>query len=304
MSRALVIALPGNEDLAGRIARGIDGQLGELETRKFPDGETYLRLRSDPRGRDVALVCSLDRPDPKFLPLVFAAITARQLGAARVALVAPYLAYMRQDKRFHNGEAVSATIFASLLSSSFDALVTVDPHLHRHNTLDEIYAIPTKVVHSAPLIADWIAANEQAPLIIGPDIESEQWVSEVAARAKAPWRVLSKKRHGDRDVEIAVPDLHELCDRTPILVDDIVSSGRTMLETARQLRTQGFPRPTCITVHALLSSDAYATLREIAGGIVSTNTVPHPSNRIDLSGPLATATADLLGRPRATGEPK
>src|SRR5688572_9594034 len=101
MTRALLIPLPGNGDLAARIATCLNAELGALETRNFPDGETYLRFCSDCRGRQIVLVCTLDRADPKFLPLVFAATTARQLGAAGIGLVVPYLAYMRQDKRFH-----------------------------------------------------------------------------------------------------------------------------------------------------------------------------------------------------------
>ncbi len=295
MNRPLVIALPGNDEMAARIARDLDGDVGELESRKFPDGETYLRFRTDPKGRSVVLVCTLDRPDPKFLPLAFTAVTARQLGAARVGLVAPYLAYMRQDRRFHAGEAVTSTIFATFVSSAFEWLVTADPHLHRHKSLDEIYSIPAKVVHTAPLIADWIAANERVPLVIGPDIESEQWVSEVAARARAPYRVLRKERRGDRDVQITIPDLREFSGRTPVLVDDIVSSGRTMIETARRLREHGMPPPICIAVHVFLSQDAYASLREVAADVVSTNSVPHESNRIDVSVLLADAMVALLG---------
>ena len=295
MTRALIIPLPGNEDLAGKIAHRLDAELGKLATRNFPDGETYLRLESDTKGRDVVLVCTLDRPDPKFLPLMFTATTARQLGAARVGLVVPYLAYMRQDKRFHEGEAVTSTIFATFLSSALDWLVTVDPHLHRHKSLDEIYSITSRVVHAAPLLADWIAANERAALVIGPDVESEQWVSEVATRAKVPHRVLRKERRGDRDVEISVPDLDEFRGRTPVLVDDIVSSGRTMIETARHLRDQGMSPPICIGVHALLSTDALAALREVSRAVVSTNSVPHETNGIDVSGLLVDAVMALLG---------
>ena len=295
MTRPLVFAWPENEDIASRLAHGLKAELGQIETRKFPDGETYLRITSDVADRDVVLVCTLDRPDPKFLPVTFAATTARQLGAGRVGLVAPYLAYMRQDRRFREGEAVTSTIFATLLSSAFDWLVTVDPHLHRYKSLVEIYSIPAIAVHSAPILADWIAANERAPVVIGPDIESEQWVSEVATRANAPYRVLRKERRGDRDVEITLPDLHEFRDRTPVLVDDIVSSGRTMIETARALRAQGMRPPLCIAVHALLSSDAYAGLREVAGAVVSTNTVTHESNRIDVATLLSEGVARFLG---------
>ena len=120
MTRPLIVPLPGNEARASRMAEGLGGELGGLETRSFPDGETYLRFRTDPRGRDLVLMCSLDRPDPKFLPLAFAADAGRDLGAARVGLVAPYLAYMRQDKRFQAGEAVTSVSIARLLSSTFN----------------------------------------------------------------------------------------------------------------------------------------------------------------------------------------
>ena len=138
------------------------------------------------------LVCTLDRPDDKFLPLVFAAAAARDLGAHGSALSAPYLAYMRQDRRFQPGEAVTSTYFAKLLSSQIDWLVTVDPHLHRRGSLAEIYSIPTQVMHAAPLISDWIRSEVKMPLLIGPDSESEQWVAAVARDAGAPHVVLQK----------------------------------------------------------------------------------------------------------------
>jgi phosphoribosylpyrophosphate synthetase len=82
-------------------------------------------------SRTVVLACSLARPDEKTLPLLFAADAARDLGAAKVLLAAPCLAYLRQDRRFHAGEAVTSRSYAALLSRAFDALVTADPHLHR-----------------------------------------------------------------------------------------------------------------------------------------------------------------------------
>jgi len=280
--RRFVVAMPGHDGFASRLAAALEAPQSPLATRRFPDGETWLRLDPEVAGAEVLLVCSLAHPDPQALPLLFAARTAREIGATRVTLVAPYLAYMRQDARFHPGEAVTSACFAGLLSSVFDALVTVDPHLHRYSGLDEIYAIETHVVHAAPAVAAWIDDHVRDPLIVGPDGESAQWASQIAAFARAPFAVLAKTRLGDRDVRVTLPDLAAHRGRTPVLVDDIVSSGRTLVEATEQLAIAGFGKPVCIAVHALFSGDAYGRLSRLAARVVSTDTVPHRSNTISV----------------------
>lgn len=296
-SPLLLVALPGNEEMARRLAGLVEADICEIETRQFPDGETYLRFPRSPEGRSVALVCTLDRPDPKFLPLVFAASAAKQLGARRVGLIAPYLCYLRQDKSFHPGEAITSATFARALAAEIDWLVTVDPHLHRYNSLDAIYTIPSRVAPAASAIAQWIAVNVAQPLIVGPDSESEQWVATVARLCGAPYRVLAKKRLGDRSVRITVPDLSGFADRTPVLVDDIASSAQTMIEAARQLGLSGVARPVCIAVHALFTSDSFARLRAKAAVVVTCNAVAHESNAIDVAPALAESVAALLDAP-------
>jgi ribose-phosphate pyrophosphokinase len=151
MSMPIVFALPGGDVFAERLSLAIHGEIAGLHVHHFPDGETLVRLDADVSGRCVVFAGSLDRPDEKTLPLLFAADAARDLGASQVVLVAPYLGYMRQDKRFQPGEAITSRTYASLISSAVDALITVDPHLHRYHSLDEIYRIPARVVASAPL---------------------------------------------------------------------------------------------------------------------------------------------------------
>lgn len=278
----VLLPMPGNEAMAASLAARSSAELGLLETRRFPDQESYVRIASDVRGKVVDMVCSLARPDDQFLGLVFAARTAREMGATAVNLVAPYLAYMRQDKRFREGEAISSIHFANLLSQTFDSLVTVDPHLHRRKDLGEIFSIPTRVEHAAPLLAEWIRANVERPLVIGPDSESEQWVSAVAQHAGAPHVVLSKQRSGDRQVEITIPSLDQWKDRRPVLIDDIVSSGRTMIEAAGQLTSRGFSKPYCLAVHALFADNSYAQLMGLSERVITADTVPHPSNGLSV----------------------
>ncbi|MBY0399868.1 ribose-phosphate pyrophosphokinase [Myxococcota bacterium] len=291
---AIVLALPGNDALAGALARELAWPLGSLASRHFPDGETYLRIESDCAERSVALVCTLDRPDEKVLPLLFAADALRELGATRVGLVAPYLAYMRQDRRFQRGEAVTSRSFARIISSHFDWLATIDPHLHRLRGLDEIYSIPARVVHATPALGTWVAENIERPLLVGPDSESAQWVADVAARAAAPYLVLEKLRHGDREVEVSVPHLEQYRDRTVVIVDDIISSARTMAAAVAHIRAAEMSPPFCLGVHAVFASDAQRTLETAGAGlVVTTDSIPHGSNRIPIAGLLAPAVLSL-----------
>lgn len=294
MTAPLLFALPGNETMGGALARRLGAELGTVETRRFPDGETYLRLHTAPAGRAVAILCTLARPDDKALALLFAAATARELGATRVGLVAPYLAYLRQDRRFNPGEAMTSREFARLVSGAFDWLATVDPHLHRFASLSEIYATPTRTAHAAPLISAWVARHVSDPLVIGPDSESEQWVSAVAKAAGAPFTVLDKVRRGDRDVTVTLRDADRIDGRTPVLVDDIVSSGRTMVAAASLLKARGAPPPVAIAVHGIFADESDALLVRAGVRVVTSNTVPHATNAIDVSGLLADAVADAL----------
>jgi ribose-phosphate pyrophosphokinase len=285
---ALLIPLPGNERLADALSVELGAERGSAVVRRFPDGECYVRVEQPVRGRDVILLCTLHHPDDKVLPLAFLAATARELGASSVGLVAPYLAYMRQDRRFREGEAVTSTCFAQLLSPSFEWLVTVDPHLHRWGSLAEVYRVPSTVVHAAGAVSAWIRENVRVPLVIGPDVESAQWVEAVASAAGAPHVVLSKTRHGDEDVSVSLPDVSRWKAHTPVLVDDIISTAHTMIESVRHLKTAGFAPPVCVGIHAVFADGAYEQLVDAgAARIVTTDTIAHPTNQITVAAVLA-----------------
>lgn len=291
----MLLALPGAQAFAARLAACLPYETGELEIHRFPDGESCPRFPAGVAGRDVLLVAALDRPDEKFMALYLAAGVARELGARSVGLVAPYLPYMRQDAIFAPGQGVTARHFARLVSGCCDYMVTVDPHLHRIHSLDEVYSIATEVVPAAPAIAAWIAANVAQPVVVGPDEESGQWVAQVAALAGCPSTVLSKVRSGDRAVAVSAPAAQLLAGRTPVLVDDIVSTARTMIAASGQLQRVGGNAPVYVGVHALFADDAYAALQAAGPGrIVTCNTVAHASNGIDVAPGLAAAAARLL----------
>lgn len=299
----VVFAFPGNERHGQAVAAAIGGEPGSIALHRFPDGEMSVRLDTSVEGVEVVLVCGLHRPDAKLLPLCFAADAARDLGATRVGLVAPYLAYLRQDRRFNPGEAITSTTFARILSAHVEWLVSVDPHLHRYPSLSAVYSVPASVVHAGLSIAEWIATNVERPILVGPDSESEQWVAEVASLAQAPFVVLEKTRRGDRDVEVSIPQIERWRDHTPVLVDDIVSTARTMIATVGQLLRLALRAPVCIGVHAVFAGSAYDELRSAgAVQVVTCNTIEHPSNRIDVTPAIGRAVRDVLAYRQGRGD--
>ena len=291
----LLFAFPEYEELTANINKELGFKLGDVTVRHFPDGESFVKLSTDVKGKDVIVVCGLDNPDQKAMALMFFTNVAKELGANKVGLIAPYLGYMRQDKKFHDGEAITSNIFAKFLSEQIDWLVTIDPHLHRHKSLDEIYSIPSKVLHASDAIAAWIKTNIKNPVLIGPDEESEQWVSDVAKKAGSPFIVLTKIRHGDKEVEVSIPDVEKYNNRTPVLVDDIISTARTMIETTEHLKSAGIQPAICIGVHAIFADNAYEELKKSSvSQIVTCNTITHPSNKIDISSLIAEAVKSFV----------
>lgn len=291
----VLLSFPDDQSLATAVAGRIGARIGRLEWRHFPDGESLIAVDEEVAGADVVLFASLNNPDHKALPLRFAAQTARELGARRVGLVAPYLAYMRQDARFHAGESISANAFAKFLDESVDWLVTVDPHLHRISALDNVLRIPSTAVAAAPQLASWIRNEVARPILIGPDSESAQWVDAVAHAAGVPYEVLRKTRRGDHEVEVSLPDIERLRGYAPVLVDDIVSTGRTLIAALDHLRRLQLPPAVCIVIHAIFAGDAWEALQRAgAGRVVSTDSIAHPSNAISLAEPIAAAVATHL----------
>lgn len=287
-------ACQGNEALAASLMAQPGMSRGALDWHRFPDGETRVRIDTSPQ-RDTGILCTLADPEPRVVPLLLTAAALRAQGAARVGLVAPYLAYMRQDKSFHPGEAVSARHFGALLGQHFDWLVTVDPHLHRIHDLGDIVSRPSRDLHAAPLLADWVGAQVPDPVLVGPDGESAQWVAAAAARIGAPWFALSKQRLGDREVKVILPDGIRAEGRNPVLVDDIISSGHTLAQAAAALQARGFAPPQCVAVHGLFAGDARTVLK--AAGITRvavSNSIPQPEARIDLAPLLADALRGMM----------
>jgi len=287
-----VLAFDDERDMAGALAQALGVPVALIERHRFPDGELKLRLPPT-LPPCVVLLRSLQQPNEKLVELLIAAPAARELGARRLVLVCPYLAYMRQDIAFQPGEAVSQRHVAGLLARHFDAVLTVDPHLHRITTLGEVMpGCQAVALSAAGLIGAWVAQRVSQPLFLGPDEESAQWV-RVAAQACTPvaehgWCV--KRRHGDFDVQVTLPPLPDCRGRAVVLLDDLASTGRTLVAAARLARAAGAASVDVAVTHALFVGDALAGLHAAGVDRVwSTDCVPHASNAVSVVPLLAQA---------------
>ena len=293
IAKPVLLCFEDEQASGARIAQAGKLALATIERHRFPDGEIKLRL-PPALPEQVVILRTLNDPNEKLIELLLAAQTARDLGARHLTLVAPYLAYMRQDAAFQPGEAISQRVVGRFLAGLFNAVITVDPHLHRVATLREAVPAASAIALSgAPLLSDLIAACRQQPLLVGPDEESAQWVALAAGRHGFDHAVCGKVRHGDRAVEVALPTV-AVAGRQVVLLDDVASTGHTVAGAARLLLAAGAASVDLAVTHALFAGNALQMILDAGVGAVwSTDCINHPSNAVSMATLIAEALAQI-----------
>lgn len=282
-SDTLILGFPEYRSPAQQLANYLGLPYRDIELHQFPDGESKVRLPGQ-LPKTVIICRSLNDPNHKLVELALAAAAARTLGASKLILIAPYLCYMRQDKAFNPGEAISQQIIGQQLAQWFDAVVTVDPHLHRIHKLSEIMSnVATTTLTATKPIADFLRKTYTNPILIGPDEESEQWVAAVARIQGLEYMIGQKQRLDDYNVKITFPE-SGCAARELILLDDVASTGRTLEATARALQAYKPASISAVVTHALFINDALERLKKAGiDQIWSTESIPHATNAISLT---------------------
>ena len=289
MTPGLVLAFDDEQAAAQALAQALDVPWALVQRHRFPDGESKLRLPATLPAQ-LLVMRGLHQPHDKLVELLITLPAARVLGAQQILLVAPYLAYMRQDMAFTPGEAISQRHIAALLAAHVDGLITVDPHLHRIASLDEVMpGCRSLALSAAPLLGAWVARHVPGALLLGPDEEALQWVAAAGQAQGLEHAVCHKQRFGDRDVRVALPAL-PLAGRAVVLLDDVASTGRTLVEAASAALAAGAASVDVAVTHALFVGDALAQLRATGVRHVwSSDAVPHASAVVPITGLLAGA---------------
>lgn len=286
-----VLGFPESADSARRLADALGLPCHIAEVHRFPDGESLVRL---PVAFDRTIVYrSLDRPNDKLVELALAASVLRRQGAGEISLIAPYLAYMRQDAIFRPGEPVSQAAVGGWLAGLFDGFIAVEPHLHRTSDLSAVFAgRPATALSAALPVAEHLKRTGVSPdtVILGPDEESTPLARSVAEALGLTGVAGHKVRHGDRDVTVALPE--EVEGRPVVIIDDVISSGATILACVHRARDRGCRVTDVIGIHALHTEDMAKRFAADGLRVISCDGVPHPSNGI----PLAPLLADACRR--------
>lgn len=298
MSPTVIQTLPTAAENASRLASRLGLAIHTIELHRFPDGE--LRVTVGPAAQTTIVYAPLDQPNEKLLAILFAAEALRREGARRLVLVAPYLCYMRQDAAFRKGEAISQKVVGPLLARAFDRILTVDAHLHRTKNIEDVFPeTEAEDIAATPAIADFLRARGIDPqmVVVGPDEESRPWVADLAGRLGLQYAVARKTRRSDRSVEMTFADAASFRGWPALLVDDIVSSGGTLIACARALTGAGATTIDAVITHALFAPEMAAEfLRAGIRSVRSTDSVAHPTNAIALDGILAEALRRETGR--------
>ena len=252
-----------------------------LTIKHFPDGDTYLKFNTSLKGQKLIIIQSFQpNPEKSLYNVIFAAKTAKDLGVKKIILVAPYLAFMRQDKRFNQGEAITSKIMAKLLNNSIDKIITIDPHLHRYHSLHDIFKIPVMKLSANQLIADYIKNNIKDAIVIGPDSESEQWASVIAKKVGISSTVMEKTRYSSRKVAVKMKKTIDFKNKNVVIVDDIISTGNTIIEAAKKVKSA--KSITAIAVHGLFVEGITKLNKAGIKKIITTNTIDNKAGKIDV----------------------
>jgi ribose-phosphate pyrophosphokinase len=286
----IIVGCSNSPKLGLSLSRKVKCSYLKLEKKHFPDGELYIRFKKSVKGQHVVLVQSFHpNPQEALVEIIWAAETARDLGAKKVTLVAPYLGFMRQDKRFNAGEAVSAKIAGKLIGNYVDKVVTVDPHAHRIRDLQSVFGCKFVSLTSNGAIAGFIKKNLKCDVVVGPDAESYQWAEAIAKHVGVKAVVLRKKRHSSRSVKVRFVEQVDFKGKAVVITDDIISTGHTMVEAVKAAKKKGAKSVVCVGVHGVFVEDAVGKMRKVGAGVITTDTIENEQAKIDVAALIAEA---------------
>lgn len=283
----MIIGGSSSQKLAASIAKEMDDILCPLESRKFPDGERYIRIKGD-IDEGVVVVQSTGYPqDENLIELFLILKTIRKMGIKKIRTVIPYFGYGRQEKSFNHGEAISAEVVSQLIQES-GASEIYSINLHEESICN-LFNIPAYNLSAMPAIASFIGENVEDPVILAPDKGALGFAHEISNILNCESDYLEKIRLSPNKVETKPKNL-DVDDREVVIIDDIISTGGTIVNACSILKEHGASRIMVSCVHPVLVEDAL--LKIFAAGadeVVSTDTLKSEVSTVSVASVVADA---------------
>lgn len=292
----MIMTGTANPDLAAKIADELGQPLCETTVRRFADGEIFVRIDENVRGRDVFVIQSTNPPAENLLELLLLIDAAKRASAARVTAVVPYYGYSRQDRKDQPRVSIAAKLMANLIvAAGADRLITIDFHQHQ---LQGFFDIPVDHLYAAPVIMQHYRSRELDNLVVvATDVGAAKMARGYAKRLGSGFAIIDKRRPSPNVAEV-VNVVGDVEGKRCIIPDDMVDTAGTMVNAVMALRERGAREIFCIATHALLSGPA---IERLAGADVSevtvTDTIAIPEEkRRRLPSLVTVSVASLLAR--------
>ncbi len=274
----LLLSGSANPPLAEEIASQLDTQLCKVTLKRFADGEIFVRIDENVRGRDVYIINPTNPPAENLLELLLLMDAARRASAARITAVIPYFGYARQDRKDQPRVAISAKLMANMVSvAGADRVLAIDFHQHQ---LQGFFDLPVDHLYAAPVFVNhYRQKNLQDLVVVAPDVGSAKMARGFAKRLNGTLAIIDKRRTGPNVAEV-LNVVGEVAGKNCIIPDDMIDTGGTMAEAVHALKALGAKDIYICATHALLSGPAVQRLSESpVTEIAVTNTINLPPER-------------------------
>jgi ribose-phosphate pyrophosphokinase len=292
---AIIACRPEFRMLSIKLAEKLRAKQIAIESKIFPDGESYLRFAENFNDGDLVVVQScFPQQDKRLIELLLTLNAAKELGAKRTIAVVPYLAYARQDKRFRTGEVISNVAVGKLIESvGTDLLVTVD--VHNEQSL-EPFKTKTINVSAMPLLAEYLKNLKLSrPYILAPDKGAATHARLVASILGTDHTYFEKHRDTITGQVVTTDRELKLEGRDAVILDDMISTGSTIANVAKIVKRKRPRKIIAACTHALLIGDAEENMRkEGVMEIIGTDTVPSSLSKVSVAPAVAESLRQIL----------
>ena len=272
----LLLAGTANEPLASEIAAAMGLKLADVTLKRFADGEIFVRIDENARGRDVFIIQPMQPPADSIMELLLLIDAAKRASAHRVTVVAPYFGYARQDRKDQPRVAIGAKLVANLIEAAgAERLLGMDFHTHQ---IQGFFDIPVDHLYAAPVLTQYFREKDlgEELVVVAPDVGAAKMARGFARRLDASFAIIDKRRPAANVAEV-LSVVGEVEDRTCIIVDDMIDTAGTLVTVVDALKDRGAADVYAAATHPLLSGPAVerleaAPIREVV--VANTLSVP------------------------------